>query len=128
MKRLEILNLCTLLDTPYATDVQKNKAKEQLPELSAPIINEKTYTSDTLKQLQQNIVNLDSITSIVGTHPGQNTESPRRTKRRRVVETTSTPNLRETPMILTPSSTPRKKRRHIETTPDPLPRTKRRRT
>lgn len=86
MVRLDILNLDTLINTPYATVEQQNQARDQLPSLSMPITEDdpcaQEQQANRLNNLQQAIT---FIKDTAGTQPGK-TQPPSRRKKRKHLE------------------------------------------
>jgi hypothetical protein len=84
------MNVKTLIDSPYATNEQREQAQEQLPALNNPISQGKTlaYTKEDraheLGNIQQSILDLDDLI-LAGTQSGLN-QLPRRQKKRKRVE------------------------------------------
>jgi hypothetical protein len=83
MLRLDMLNLNTIIHTPYATEDQQQQAQNQLPSLSMPITEDEPcsqeHQANKLDNLQQGI---DLIQSTAGTQSGT-TQPPSRRKKRK---------------------------------------------
>jgi hypothetical protein len=90
MLRLDIQNLKTLIDSPYATNEQREQAQDELPVLNNLVIQRNTLTGSKedrareLNSVQQTILDLDNLI-IAGTQSGLN-QPPRRQKKRKEIE------------------------------------------